>query len=105
VWAAAEWVMMIRNCFLREEQDRLILGSGIPAPWLVPGQNLRFGPAPCSFGTVTVTVHTQPATRKTTISWDADWHGQPPPIEIRLPSFAEYHPKHGESSVELEALS
>ncbi|MFP5344729.1 MAG: hypothetical protein ACLGGU_03675, partial [Gammaproteobacteria bacterium] len=25
VWAAAEWVLMIRNCFVREEEDRLIL--------------------------------------------------------------------------------
>ena len=28
-WAAAEWVMMMRNCFVREEGDRLIIGSGI----------------------------------------------------------------------------
>src|SRR6185436_20954594 len=30
VWAAAEWVLMLRNLFVREEGDRLILGSGLP---------------------------------------------------------------------------
>src|SRR5690606_36768683 len=32
-WAAAEWVIMLRNCFLREEGDRLILCAGLPEAW------------------------------------------------------------------------
>ncbi|MFP3874680.1 MAG: hypothetical protein ACLFV1_09525, partial [Thiohalophilus sp.] len=46
VWASAEWVMMIRNCFVREEADRLILCAGIPARWLDQAEPIRFGPAP-----------------------------------------------------------
>ena len=35
-WASAEWVLMLRNCFVREEADtKLILCSGIPEAWLV----------------------------------------------------------------------
>jgi hypothetical protein len=36
VWAAAEWLLMLRNCFVREEPaaDGLILASGIPQAWL-----------------------------------------------------------------------
>src|SRR6185436_19157557 len=35
VWAAAEWIMMVRNCFVLEEasSNRLILGAGIPIAW------------------------------------------------------------------------
>src|SRR5690606_18537012 len=32
-WAAAEWIMMIRNAFVREESDRLIIGSGLLGSW------------------------------------------------------------------------
>ncbi|HBD13274.1 MAG TPA: hypothetical protein DCZ13_14080, partial [Porticoccaceae bacterium] len=34
VWAAAEWIAVLRNCFLYEEGDRLILAAGIPEHWL-----------------------------------------------------------------------
>jgi hypothetical protein len=37
VWAAAEWVFMVRNCFVREEGDRLILCAGIGERWLREG--------------------------------------------------------------------
>ena len=39
VWASAEWVMIMRNMFVREEQAEglLILCSGIPQEWLKPG--------------------------------------------------------------------
>ena len=29
-WAAAEWIIMLRNIFVREENDVLILCAGIP---------------------------------------------------------------------------
>ena len=39
-WAAAEWIMMMRNCFLREDAGagRLVLGAGILPQWLRHGQ-------------------------------------------------------------------
>jgi hypothetical protein len=36
-WAAAEWVLMIRNLFVREEGKKLILGSGVFPRWLENG--------------------------------------------------------------------
>jgi hypothetical protein len=53
-WAAAEWVMMIRSLFIREEEDRLILGSGLFPEWLAPGQKLGFGPTPTRFGPISL---------------------------------------------------
>ena len=52
VWAAAEWVLMIRNCFVREEEEGLILCSGIPQIWLDKEELMTFGPAPTSFGDI-----------------------------------------------------
>jgi hypothetical protein len=54
VWAAAEWIMMLRNCFVREEGDRLVLASGIPPEWSAAGEPMEFGPTPTPLGTVSV---------------------------------------------------
>ncbi|HSK41139.1 MAG TPA: hypothetical protein VK943_15340, partial [Arenibaculum sp.] len=100
VWAAAEWLMMIRNCFIREEAGRLIMASGIPSRWLTEGSRLRFGPAPTEFGTVTVSVAV--ADRIVTVSWRADWRGEPPPVEVRLPGQPARPAGPGRPSVSLE---
>ena len=56
VWASAEWVLMMRNLFLREEGRTLILASGIPREWLRAGEEISFGPGPSRFGRVTVRI-------------------------------------------------
>jgi hypothetical protein len=53
-WAAAEWVMMIRNLFVREEGETLILGSGIMPEWTASRRPIGFGPAQTPFGPVEV---------------------------------------------------
>jgi hypothetical protein len=53
-WAAAEWLMMVRNLFVREEGDGVILGSGIFPQWLVEETPLHFGPTQTLFGTMEV---------------------------------------------------
>ena len=83
VWAAAEWLLMLRNCFVREEGERLVLAGGVARDWLDGGQTLRFGPAPTAFGPVTVEIDTTGG--KAVVSWQADWRGAAPPIEVRLP--------------------
>jgi hypothetical protein len=52
-WAAAEWVLYLRNAFVREEADGLIIGSGIPDEWL-SDEGARFGPTPTSFGEISI---------------------------------------------------
>jgi hypothetical protein len=86
VWASAEWVLMIRNCFVREEGEGLILCAGIPARWLDQDAPIRFGPAPTAFGAVSIAI-LPGAGSAPRIEWRGDWHDGPPAIEIRLPGF------------------
>jgi hypothetical protein len=56
-WAAAEWVMMLRNMFVREEPGSLILGSGVLPEWLnAAGARASFGPTPTPYGPVGVSL-------------------------------------------------
>ena len=55
-WAASEWVMALRNLFVREEGDGLIVGSGLAQAWLETGEPLEFGPSLTPYGRITVNV-------------------------------------------------
>jgi hypothetical protein len=85
VWASAEWVLMMRNAFLREEGDGLVLGAGLFPSWLAQQRPLSFGPAPTAFGPVAVTVI--PDERKVTVKWEAQWRDASPSITVCLPGF------------------
>lgn len=84
VWAAAEWIIMMRNCFIREEAGYLVIGAGIPLSWLKTSEEIYFGPAPTAFGTVQISIKKN-AGKKIDICWQAKWHSAAPKIEIRLP--------------------
>ena len=85
-WAAAEWVMMMRNLFVREEGDSLIIGSGILKDWLVEGSPpISFGPTLTSWGRIEV----QLERRKGDLyaSWTAEWRETPAKINVAVPGF------------------
>ena len=86
VWAAAEWVLMIRNCFVREEKDELILCSGIPHIWIEKGQEMSFGPAPTRFGDIEI--HIKPQGHNVLVEWSGKWFAKEPPIGIQLLGFS-----------------
>jgi len=100
VWAAAEWVLMVRNGFVREEGERLVLCAGVPPRWLEQDAPIRFGPAPTAFGTVSITITPGAAPR---VDWRGDWHRAAPPIEIRLPGFVPVAAPAGSSAQILSA--
>ena len=99
VWAAAEWVLMIRNCFVREENGRLILCSGIPRDWLKKKQTIAFGPAPTSFGVIRISI--KPQEQNVLVEWQGIWLTKEPPIDIQLPGFASVRIKSATNSIEL----
>ena len=100
VWAAAEWVMMIRNCFVREEDDRLILCSGIPRVWLDKNQTIAFGPAPTSFGDIQISI--KPQGENILIEWQGEWFTKEPAIDIQLPGFKSVRISPATNSFELK---
>jgi hypothetical protein len=87
-WAAAEWVMMMRSLFMREEDDRLVFGSGIPAEWLDAGGPLRCGPTATPYGPVEVNV--RPGPGRVTVDWEAEWRGEAPAIEVSIPGIGSH---------------
>ncbi|MEI8350539.1 MAG: hypothetical protein WCI77_10365 [Candidatus Omnitrophota bacterium] len=100
VWAAAEWVMIIRNCFVREEGDRLILCSGIPRAWLEENQTITFGPAPTSFGDIQISI--KPQEQNILVQWHGEWFAKEPPIDIQLPGFKNVRISPATNSLELK---
>lgn len=85
MWAAAEWALMVRNCFVREETGCLVVASGLQAAWL-KNEGATFGPTLTPFGAVSVEV--RPFGEKMSVTVEGDWRGKPPRIEVRLPGFA-----------------
>ena len=84
-WAAAEWVMMIRNLFIREEGQQLVISSGLFPEWLEDGSPLSFGPSATGQGPVRVDVERVDGRTAARVDWT---DGQPPgPAEIRIPGF------------------
>lgn len=101
-WAAAEWVMMIRNCFVREEPDRLVIGSGLFREWFDQDSDLAFGPTLTAWGRVSIRViqpHTQPR-----VVVDCHWHGPVPPVDLLIPGFEPVRSANVTESVPLTRL-
>jgi len=80
-WAAAEWIMMCRSCFVREEDDHLVIGSGLLPAWMRQRDELAFGPTLTAWGAVSVRV--DPGAGRLEI--EADWRGEAPRIEVAVP--------------------
>ncbi len=84
-WASTEWIMMIRNCFVREiEQDRtLVLGSGIDLAWLEEDRPIQLNSAYTTMGVIDISI--QRREENVEITWDLDHHGEAPSITIDMP--------------------
>jgi hypothetical protein len=80
-WAAGEWIMMMRNCFVREENDHLVIGSGILPEWRETGQEISFGPTPTAWGPVAVRM------KGAEIAVEGRWRTSPPRMRVPVPGF------------------
>jgi hypothetical protein len=85
---------MMRNLFVRERGDRLLLGSGVSPAWLEAGGPLRLGPTPTPWGPVTVEI--APEAGAARVRWEARWRDQPPPVEVAL---AGHEPRDAEGAL------
>ncbi len=82
-WAAAEWILMIRNLFVREERDRLIFGSGIFPSWLETGGPIRFGPTLTPDGPMSIGIEKKD--HGVAVTLEADSKTVASGAEIRIP--------------------
>jgi hypothetical protein len=84
-WAAAEWIMMVRNLFVREEENELVIGAGIFPDWMAAKKPLFFGPTPTPYGSVSVSISHEDDHPVLTL--DATWRERPPAISVAVPGF------------------
>jgi len=84
IWAAADWAVMVRNLFVREEGERLILGAGLFPRWLKQREPLLFGPTLTPFGPVTVAIKPHSA-NAFELTLEATWRNHAPIIDIQVP--------------------
>ncbi|MBI3313809.1 MAG: hypothetical protein HYZ83_06205 [Candidatus Omnitrophica bacterium] len=103
IWASAEWVLMIRNCFVREEKDSLILFSGIPSSWLETGEEIYFGQAFTKFGNVRLTAKQDKG--KIRFSWEGKWFSAEPKIEIHLPGHEKIMIEKNQTQAEIPSAA
>ncbi len=98
-WAAAEWLMMIRNLFVREEGNRLVIGNGILPRWLETNEALHFGPTLTPFGSVSVAISESPRQ----VAVEGRWFGKPPRINVDVPGYRSFYLDLAEPSQPLVA--
>jgi hypothetical protein len=94
-WAAAEWVLMLRNMFVLEEGQELIIGSGLFPEWLQAGQALRFGPTLTPYGPVSVDI--RPESSGVRAHVDVQGQSAPERIEVRIPGCTPAEIQPGET--------
>ncbi len=84
-WAAAEWIMMIRNLFVREEDNQLVIGAGIFPEWMAAGDPISFGPSPTPYGAVSVKI--THAESGPVLTLETAWRDDPPEIAVEIPGY------------------
>lgn len=83
-WAAAEWLLLLRNLVIHEDGDTLEITRLIPAEWCRPNQRVAIRNAPTYFGKVSVEVAF--TAKSETLKLDAEWRTPPRQIRWYLPA-------------------
>lgn len=82
-WAAAEWLILMRNLVVHEEDDVLQVTRLIPAEWCEPGKRVGIINAPTDFGPVSAAVEFEKGSE--TLTLHAQWRITPREIHWYLP--------------------
>ena len=87
-WAAAEWLLMMRALFVREETDHLVVGAGIPAAWFERGEAFSYGPTSTEWGGVRIVF--TPRDEQWFLKIEGTWRGEPPRVLVTVPGFDRF---------------
>lgn len=101
-WAAAEWVLMIRNMFVREEGEGLILGSGLSPEWLKGNTTIRFGPTPTPHGPLSLEISGKNGRRVLQVL--GSWRENLPVMDVQVPGFHKARMEDPDKPLELQSL-
>ena len=71
-WAAAQYLLLLRNMLLREERSTLHFLSAVPSGWLAPGKKIVFRKAPTRLGLVSFSLKCNEGGLKFDLSLDRD---------------------------------
>ncbi len=82
-WAAADFLIAIRNALLFEEGDHLVITPILPEEWTVENNVIKVEDAPTYFGQLSYTIAF--GERTGTLVVDGDWRKAPDYIEWDLP--------------------
>lgn len=85
IWAAAEWALMLRYCFVREEPGALVVGAGVRKEWIHSGEAISFGPTLTARGPVSVRLRGDAAAGRTRVDLEGQWRGAAPRLHLQLP--------------------
>ncbi|MFB6347207.1 MAG: hypothetical protein ABEK50_15900 [bacterium] len=84
-WAAAEWVLMMRNMFVRESGNGLLVGQGLPEDWFDQPNGIEFGPTLTEYGELSLKF--DPGEKGVQVEISADWHDEPPTVTVDIPGY------------------
>ncbi len=82
-WAAADFVLAVRDALLFEEGDHLVITPVLPEDWAAENSVIKVEDAPTFFGDVSYTIAF--GERTGTLVLNADWREAPAYIEWNLP--------------------
>lgn len=99
-WAAAEYVMLLRNMFVAEETGQVIIGRGIRPEWLQHGHRISFGPTRTPYGSFTVEV----VNRELRVEFSETGNGLPD-IRVEIPGYTAVNLTPPEYRCRLEPVS
>jgi hypothetical protein len=89
IWAAAEWVNYIRNCFVYEEEKKrqLILGAGIDPGSIKPDSAYTITNASTLWGSLDCVF--EPYLDKLKVKIETDWFDNSPELIVRIPGYQQ----------------
>jgi len=83
-WVAADYMNALRACLLYEENERIMLGGGVPRTWLKTGRSFSISNAPTFWGTLSYSVSVSRDRKQVSLTLDGT--ARPPEgYSIRLP--------------------
>ncbi len=102
IWAAAEWIIFIRNSLVYEDTQRkeLIIGSGICKDWSQSMNKIQIGPAPTIWGQLNVEFTFTDDSAN--IKYDAKWHNNAPKMTVKIPGFEIGYFEKGNSQLKVK---